>query len=764
LIVSLGLHVIAAVAFAQEPPLPLIPWPRQIERDSGRFVFARGATIRLEGGVRGELNAIGRQASDLLEEELGWRPRIRSRSDRTRGELTLALIPATPPLGAEGYRLIATPAGVRIEAAAEPGLFYGLQTLRQLLHAAEAGVVPAVRIEDAPRFRYRGMHLDVGRHLFPVEFIKRYIDLMARYKFNTFHWHLTEDQGWRLEIKRFPLLTEIGSCRRETILGRNFDPYVGDGIPYCGFYLQDEVRDIVAYAARRHVTIVPEIEMPGHSKAALAAYPELACTPGPFEVSTIWGIDEDIYCPRKQTFRFLEGVLTEVIALFPGSYIHIGGDEAPKTRWRASPEVQAIIRREGLKDESELQSWFIRRIEQFLSSHNRRLIGWDEILEGGLPAEATVMSWRGVSGGIEAARQGHDVIMTPTSHAYFDYAQGNPAFEPFSIGGNLSLERVYAFEPVPPELTRAEAAHVIGAQGNVWTEYLATPEQVEFMVFPRLLAMAEVTWSPQAARDWAGFAGRLPGALHALDRLGVNYRVPHVEGLEIDRITLADTLVLALRTLLPEGEIHYTLDGTPPTAESPRYEAPLRVPVTGAPTTVAAAVFLPGGRASPPRMARVSRATLRPAVTPPQAGLLPGLLVAYHERAFSSAAAVDSAAVDALPPTRSATAFRIGLQGFERAVAFGLRFGGFVRVPADGIYTFSLSSDDGSVLRIGGDRVVDNDGWHSEEARTGQAALAAGIHPVEILFVQGSGASALSATVAAEGAPPEPLAGDWLAH
>ena len=755
----LALCLLPSGAFGQEPKLPLIPWPTHVEQDTGRFVFGRGTVIRLEGGVRGELDGIGRQASDLIVEELGWRPRIRPATDTARAGLTLALIPATPPLGAEGYRLVVSPRGVRIEAAAEPGLFYGLQTLRQLLHTGAPGIVPTVRIQDAPRFRYRGMHLDVGRHLFPVEFITRYIDLMARHKFNTFHWHLTEDQGWRIEIKRFPLLTEIGSCRRETVLERNIDPYVGDSLPYCGYYSQDEVREIVSYAARRHVTIIPEIEMPGHAKAALAAYPELACTPGPFEVSTVWGIDEDIFCPRKRTFSFLEGVLTEVLTLFPGKYIHIGGDEAPKTRWKASKEVQALIRREGLKDEQELQSWFIRRIERFLTSHDRRLIGWDEILEGGLAPEATVMSWRGVSGGIEAARQGHDVIMTPTSHAYFDYAQGDPALEPLSIGGNLPLERVYGFEPVPEQLTRGEARHVLGAQGNVWTEYLKTPEQVEFMVFPRALAMAEVTWSPREARDWTSFTVRLPAALQALDRLGVNYRVPAVEGLEIDRITLADTAVLTLGSILPEGEIRYTLDSTLPTAESPRYTAPLRLPVTAAPTTVTALVLLPDGRASPPRLARVSRATLRPATTPPAEGLQPGLVVAYYERAFGSAAAVEP-----LPPTSTAVADRVALQGFERPVSFGLRFEGFVRVPSDGIYTFSLSSDDGSLLNIGDQRVVDNDGWHSESVRTGQIALAAGIHPVEIRFVQGSGASALSATVAAEGATPEPLAGHWLAH
>ncbi len=387
-------------------------------------------------------------------------------------------------------------AGVIIEASTEAGLFHGLQTFRQLLHAADPGTVPLVEIADAPRFPYRGMHLDVARHFFPVAFVERYIDLLSRYKFNTFHWHLTDDQGWRIEIKAYPKLTEVGSCRRETIVEKNFKPYVGDGIPYCGFYTQEEIRQVVAYAAARHITIVPEIEMPGHAKAALASYPELACTPGPFEVGTVWGVEEDIFCPSEATFAFLEGVLTEVMALFPGPYIHVGGDEAPKARWKSSDLAQSIIQREQLADEHALQSWFIQRIERFLNAHGRRLIGWDEILEGGLAPDATVMSWRGVKGGIAAAQEGHDVIMTPTSHSYFDYAQDDPALEPFSIGGNLPLEKVYGFEPVPSVLTPDESRHILGAQGNVWTEYMKTPDRVEFMVFPRMLAMSEVTWSP----------------------------------------------------------------------------------------------------------------------------------------------------------------------------------------------------------------------------------------------------------------------------
>jgi hexosaminidase len=338
------------------------------------------------------------------------------------GTVSLLLRKGDAGANPEQYLLDVTPQSVTISAAGHAGLFYGLQTLWQLLPAdgASPRVLPAVRIEDVPRFGYRGMHLDVGRHFFPVEFVKRYIDLMAMYKMNTFHWHLTEDQGWRIAIDKYPRLAEVGGCRKETILEKNFDPYVGDGIPYCGFYTKDEVRDVVAHARSRYVTVIPEIEMPGHSLAALAAYPEYGCTPGPFEVATTWGIHEDIYCPTAETFAFLEDVLTEVMELFPSRYIHIGGDEAPKARWEQSAIAQEIIRREGLADEHELQSYFVSRIEQFLLQHGRRLIGWDEILEGGLAPEATVMSWRGTVGGIEAAKHGHDVIMTPYSHVYFD--------------------------------------------------------------------------------------------------------------------------------------------------------------------------------------------------------------------------------------------------------------------------------------------------------------------------------------------------------
>ena len=738
------------------PELPLVPWPRSVERGAGSFRVTRGMNIV---AADPRLALLAAYAAELVEAELGWRPAV-ARSSTGPG-IVLALSSDTAG-GPESYRLDVGASGIAVRAPREQGLFSGLQTLRQLLGAPEgvAGTVPSVRIADAPRFRYRGLHLDVARHFFPVEFVKRYIDLMSRYKLNTFHWHLTDDQGWRLEIRRYPRLTSIGAWRKETMVEKHFDPYRGDGTPHGGFYTQAEVRDVVRYAAARQVTIVPVIEMPGHAQAALAAYPSLACTRGPFEVWTSWGVDEDIFCPSEATFHFLQNVLAEVIELFPGRYIHIGGDEAPKRRWKESALAQSVMRRHGLKNEQELQSWFVQRIERFLHARGKRIIGWDEILEGGLAPAATVMSWRGMDGGIAAAKQGHDVIMTPGSHLYFDHAQGDPELEPLSIGGDTPLPRVYDFEPVPPALTRAQARHILGAQANLWTEYIQTPEQVEYMIFPRLLALSEVVWSPKEARDWERFKRRLPAALAGLDRLGVNYRVPNVQGLDSDRLSLSDTAVVVLETLLPGASvIRYTLNGTIPDSTSPRYTAPLAIPVARGQVRVTARVFMPGGRASPPRSASVARTSLRPAERVDTARLVPGLRVAYYEASVQSAEALEQAR-----PASVAVADSVALRGTERAEAFGLRFTGFVRVPEDGVYAFTLDSDDGSRLRIGSEDVVDNDGMHSEKSVTAMIALAAGLHPITVDYVQGGGGASLRAFVQREGGVRERLAGSLLAH
>jgi len=435
--------------------------------------------------------------------------------------------------GEEAYTLEVTQTGVDIRARTPRGVFYGVQTLRQLLPIAiekdtlNEGAewsIPFITIKDAPRFGWRGLHLDVGRHFFDVTFVKKFIDTMALYKFNVFHWHLTEDQGWRIQIKQYPKLTRVGAKRTQTPIPASRQQ--GDGVPYEGHYTQKQIREVVEYAAARYITVVPEIEMPGHALAALASYPKLGCVGEGYEVRTSWGIAEDVFCAGKEeTFTFLENVLTEVLDLFPSEFIHIGGDECPKVRWENCPHCQARIEAEGLADEYELQSYFIRRIERFLNEHGRRLIGWDEILEGGLAPNATVMSWRGSAGGIDAANAGHDVVMSPTTHCYFDYYQSeNHASEPPAIGGYLPLETVYEFNPIPEDIAPDKAHHVLGGQGNIWTEYIPTTDQLEYMAYPRALALAEAVWSYPQQRDFADFRPRLTEHLGRLDALGVNYR------------------------------------------------------------------------------------------------------------------------------------------------------------------------------------------------------------------------------------------------
>jgi hexosaminidase len=522
-------------------------------------------------------------------------------------------------LGDEGYRIDATDQLITVEANKPKGFFYAVQTLYQLLPPAILGqklmngsqglnstttaqapnanrstlTIPACKIQDQPRYIYRGLHLDVGRHFFPVSFIKKYIDLMALHKYNNFHWHLTDDQGWRIEIKKYPKLTQVGGQRRETIVGHydEYDPQVFDGKPYGGFYTQDEVREVVRYAASKYINVVPEIEMPGHALAALAAYPELGCTGGPYQDATRWGVFEDVFCPYEKTFTFLENVLTEVIALFPSKYIHIGGDECPKSTWRQSDFCQQLIKRLKLKDEHELQSYFITRIDKFVTSKGRRIIGWDEILEGGLSPNATVMSWRGIKGGIEAARQRHDVIMTPGQYCYFDHYQGDPAQEPMAFGGFLPLSLVYSYNPTPAELSPSEARHILGAQGNLWTEYLETPDNVEYMVWPRAAALAEVVWTPLAQKNYDDFSRRLPTHFERLSILNVNYARTFYDVAPSAKPTSDGKVEVTLTANALAPDIRYTLDGSVPSGESLRYDKPVLLDKS---TTIRAATFANG--------------------------------------------------------------------------------------------------------------------------------------------------------------------------
>ena len=510
--------------------IAILPKPVHVMVNDGFFEIRKNTKVIVDSEAR----PLGEMLRTLIAPSMGFELDI-SDGNPVRNSIQLSVDPSLEDLEEEGYRLTVDKKGVLIEAPAEAGIFYGMQTLRQLLpveifsEIADEDVrwaIPSVEIKDYPRFKWRGMHLDVCRHFMPVEFIKKYIDLIAIQKMNRLHLHLTDDQGWRIEIKEYPKLTEISAWRDETIVGHYRDePRKFDGKIHGGFYTHDEIREIVAYAEERYVTIVPEIEMPGHGQAALAAYPEISCTGGPFKVSSIWGIREEVFCAgNEMTFEFLENVLQEVLDLFPGEYIHVGGDECPKDRWEKCPKCQARIREEGLHDEHELQSYFITRMEKYLAANNRRLIGWDEILEGGLPPNATVMSWRGEEGGIAAAREGHDVVMTPYGYTYFDYYQADPENEPLAIGGLLPLEKVYSYDPVPAALNEQQQTHILGVQGQVWTEYIPSPEKAEYMAFPRACAMAEIGWTPLDRKNFNEFSKTLAHHLKRLDFLNVNYR------------------------------------------------------------------------------------------------------------------------------------------------------------------------------------------------------------------------------------------------
>ena len=499
----------------------IIPKPSEIAPRNGSFTLDKECTIQFDS-ANNEVARIAGFFSEYIDNVYHIKVKANSKGNSIQFKIISKL-----NLGKEGYLLKVDKKSIIITASEPNGLFYGMQTLKQMLPInAKNGelVIPVADIKDQPRFAWRGNMLDVGRHFFPVSFIKKYIDILAMYKINTFHWHLTEDQGWRIEIKKYPLLTEISSWRDETVLGHNTPEY--DGIGYGGFYTQDQAREIVKYAAERYITVVPEIEMPGHSVAALTAYPELGCTGGPYEVRKIWGVSKDVYCAGKEeTFVFVQNVLDEILDIFPSEFIHIGGDECPKDSWEKCDACQKKIKDEGLKDEHELQSYFISRMDKYLSSKGRRLIGWDEILEGGLAPSATVMSWRGEKGGIEAAKQKHDVVMTPNSFMYIDYYQSqDKENEPDAIGGFLPLEKVYSYEPIPEELTKEEAKFILGVQTNLWTEYIATTKKAEYMLLPRLQAQAEVAWTKQELKDFNNFEKRLEEDYKRLDKLGINYR------------------------------------------------------------------------------------------------------------------------------------------------------------------------------------------------------------------------------------------------
>lgn len=618
--ISMGILALMALVFSCNPKQEaadyrVVPLPKEITANTGKpFVLDNKVKILyLEGDADMKRNA--EFLADYIKASTG---KVLVTEPGNEGTNSIVLSLGLPHENPDAYQLKVTEQGVNITAPTAAGVFYGIQTLHKSLPVVKETqvVLPQVVVNDEPRFRHRGMMLDVARHFFSLDSIKRYIDLMALHNINRFHWHITDDQGWRIEIKKYPELTQIGSKRSETVIGHNTGKY--DGIPYGGFYTQEEAREIVAYARDRFITVIPEIDMPGHMQGALAAFPDMGCTGGPYEVWKMWGVSEDVLCAgNPKTLEFVKNVLSELLGIFPSEYIHVGGDECPKTQWAKCPKCQAKIKSLKLKadkhhsKEEQLQSYFISEVEKFLNAHGRQIIGWDEILEGGLAPNATVMAWRGVNEGVKAVKLQHDVIMVPTSYLYFDYYQAkDKEQEPMAIGGYVPLEKVYSFDPVPANLTPEEAKHIIGTQANLWTEYITSFRHVEYMVLPRMDALAEVQWVEPAQKNYEDFLSRMPKMFDIYDIYGHNY-ARHLFDINGDFTPNAQegTLDVTLSTL-GKADIHYTLDGSEPSEASPKYTEPLKIKEN---CTLKAVAIRPSGNSRVlTEKINLNKATLKP--------------------------------------------------------------------------------------------------------------------------------------------------------
>lgn len=736
---ALCVAMLASCGRSAEAPRPynegvnIIPAPRALELREGAFTLRDGMTI---GAATPESRAVASFFAEKMGRATGYGLTVAD-----EGDINLSLGDA-PELGEEGYRLDVTPRGVSATAATAQGLFYAMQSFLQLLPAeiesrtAVEGTTwsaRAVSVEDAPRFAYRGLMVDPCRHWMTVDEIKRQIDVMAMLKINRLHWHLTEDQGWRVEIKKYPKLTEVGGKRIE-----------GEGTEYGPFfYTQDEVRDVVKYAADRFITVVPELEIPGHELAAIAAYPELSCTGEETTPRVIWGVEDIVMCPgREETFEFLQDVIDEMAPLFPGSYFHIGGDECPKDRWKKCPRCQKRIRDLGIKGDARhsaeelLQTYVVERVEKYLAGYGKRIIGWDEILEGKPAPTATVMSWRGEAGGIAAALAGHDAIMTPSTNGlYLDHYQGDSKTEPVAIGGFSTLEKVYSYDPVPDTLAKMGlGGRIAGVQANVWSEYLYTNSQREYMTYPRALALAEVGWTPAGRKDFGDFARRVGNACVRLDGIGVEYHIPLPEqpGGSLDHVVFTDRATLEFKTSRPMTMV-YTTDGTEPTPQSAVYTEPLEFSESG---TLRIATLLPSGRMSRARIISVEKRGLAAAVAPE--GLRPGLSMQVTDGMYLNVKELDDAkrepsATKVISALRELTQFVPPAPHMRGMKQYAAVAEGYVDIPDSGVYVVSSDLEE---VWIDGELVVDNSGEVKRFSRNDSSiALEGGKHALRVVFL-----------------------------
>lgn len=735
----ISLIVFVFIGCSDHHEISIIPQPNNMEVHSGNFLLDSETSVEYDSNKK-ELEKIIIEFTNKIKLVSG----INLSVNEEAAKIISIDIDSNLSDMESGYKLLIDETSIKLVGSSSKGVFYGMQTLYQLANPLIFGSenklelpirIPSVTIFDQAEYKYRGSMLDVGRHFFPVEFVKKYIDILAFHKMNKFHWHLTEDQGWRIEIKKYPKLTEFGSIRMETM---------EDGIRHEGFYTQEDVKEILEYAEERFIEVIPEIELPGHSGAALAAYPEISCTGKIKDVSTIWGVHEDIYCAgNEKTFEFLQNVLDEVVELFPSEYIHIGGDEAPKVRWAKCKKCQKRIKDEKLNDEFELQSYFIKRIEKYLLSKGKYIIGWDEILEGGLAPNATVMSWRGEEGGINAAKKGHDVIMSPNTHCYFDYYQSRYD-EPDAIGGYTPLEKVYSYEIVPSKLTVDESKHILGAQANLWTEFIATEDYAEYMLLPRLSALSEVLWTKGELRNFEDFEERM---IKQYARYGVrnwNYRVPTPIGMNGQRIGHEQEIV-ELAIPIKGAEIKYTLDGTDPDMNSKTYTTPIEISRS---SLLKARIIMADNK-----MGHVTLSSISIVDT-----AVNGVQYKYYEGNWIKLPNFSEEKVK-----KSGRVMRISIQEINtHNDHFAIIYDGNLRIDQVGEYKFYLTSDDGSKLIIDNNLIIDNDGSHSKREKTKVINLSEGMHSIQVQYFEDYEGETLELLIEGEKLPKQEIPSSML--
>jgi len=754
-LIALLIFTVSISALAQDNRYPLIPWPTKLIAGKGSFIISTKTNINTDSRFKSEAE----QLNELLSNGLGKKLSTNKREKNSAIKLVYDASITAP----EGYKLSITPQQVTISAKYPAGMFHATETIRQLLPVSiEEGIaskqlsLPAVTIADEPAYEWRGMHLDVSRHFFSVSYLKKFIDRLALYKMNKLHLHLTDDQGWRIEIKKYPLLTEQGAWRtfnnqdsacmkraadnpdftidKEHIIQRDGKTLYG------GFYTQEEMKGVVAYAAARHIDIIPEIDMPGHMMAAINSYPFLTCN-GENKFGELFSKP---ICPcNETTFEFAENVFTEIMDIFPSKYIHIGGDEVDRSDWGKSDACKALMQREGIKDLPALQSYFINRMEKFFNSKGRKMIGWDEIIEGGVTKTALIMYWRTwvPDAPVKAVKNGNTVIMAPGEPLYFD-----------NQPDQYTIYKVYHFNPIPKVLNKQEASAIIGAQGEIWTEMIPSEKRADYMYMPRMTALAENLWTNKPDK-YESYTKRLVSQYTRMDAMKINYRLPDLPGL-LNNYVFTDEGKLSISKPLPSLTIRYTTDGSVPDAQSPKLPSPLTIKTS---QSIKVAPFTPAGtRGDIYTLNYKQQEMLGPVkIAPPQ----PGLMCTYYKAYFKETALMHSAKIDS-----TFISDKIAVPSSVKAPSFGITYKGYIDVPADGIYSFYLNCDDGGVLRIGNDVTVNNDGNHSAQERSGQIALKMGAHPFALDFIEGGGGFTLKLRYSVNGSEPKEIPAAWLKH